>query len=127
MKAYVQKTLARLTRHHHDGLSSHLAMDLDPAGETLILRDAQHLQLHGAHGWTVHALAGAVWITQDGDIRDVVLQAGDSFVLDRDGPALFSALREARICLVRDTGRRTLRQPVAAPAERVSAGRAVLA
>lgn len=66
------------------------ATRLDPAGETLQLRRREHLNLAGAAGWTVTALSGSAWITQDGDIRDIVLEAGQSIVLDRDGPAIIS-------------------------------------
>ena len=117
MQAKVQKTLAHIAHHHHDGATSHAAMELNPNGEILSLRATQHMHLPDARGWTVRALAGAVWIAQDGDIRDVVLEAGDCMVLDRDSPALLSPLGEARISLVRDTGRSTIqRQTVAIPA-----------
>ncbi len=33
---------------------------------------------------------GTAWLTQDGDRRDVVLEAGGSFRLDRDGVAVVS-------------------------------------
>lgn len=67
-----------------------------PCGRTHHLQGAQHLRLDDAAGSTVRAIAGSVWITQDGDIRDIVLNAGDSFTLDRDGMALLSPLGEAR-------------------------------
>lgn len=116
MKAKVQKTHATVAHHHHDGAISHAAMELNPAGETLSLRASQHMHLRGACGWTVRTLAGSVWITQDGDIRDVVLEAGESIVLDRNGLALLSPMNEARISLMRDTGRCTARNRTAAPA-----------
>ncbi|RZI43636.1 DUF2917 domain-containing protein [Herbaspirillum sp. HC18] len=103
MKTNVQKTLAQFIR---DGASSRMAMAPKPAGETLVLRDSRHVHLQQARGWTVRALAGSVWIVQDGDIRDVVLNAGDSVTLDRDGPAMFSAFGEARVWVSRNgTGR----------------------
>lgn len=37
--------------------------------------------------------SGAVWITQDNDIRDVVLNAGERFVSDRPGNVLVYALQ----------------------------------
>ena len=43
------------------------------------------------------ALKGTVWITQDRDVRDIILSAGQSFVLDRNGVALVFAFREASV------------------------------
>ncbi len=37
--------------------------------------------------------SGAVWITQDNDVRDVVLTAGDRFVSDRRATVLVYALQ----------------------------------
>ena len=68
---------------------------LDPAGETVRLRRHEHMNLAGAAGWTITALSGSIWITQDGDVRDVVLEAGQSIVLDRDGPAILSPFDDA--------------------------------
>lgn len=85
-----------------------------PAGLTagdgaIHLKKHQHLHMHAACGWTVHAKAGTVWITQDGDLRDIVLEAGESFVLDRDREALLSSLDddEAQVSIER----RPCRQP----------------
>ncbi|HYD97682.1 MAG TPA: DUF2917 domain-containing protein [Noviherbaspirillum sp.] len=97
--------IAHFARRHSGGTVSDAAMELNPAGDTLLLRGSQHLRLEHAHGWTVRALAGAVWIVQDGDIRDIVLEAGDSVLLDRDAPATFSAFGEARLCIARDANR----------------------
>lgn len=67
------------------------------------LKKHQHLHMHAACGWTVHAKSGTVWITQDGDLRDIVLEAGESFVLDRDREALLSSLDddEAQVSIER--------------------------
>jgi hypothetical protein len=126
MKANAQKAFAHIT-HHHDGATSHADMELNPAGDTLSLRASQHLHLRGACGWTIRALAGSVWIAQDGDIRDVVLDAGQSMVLDRAVPALVSPMGDARISLVRETGRCTAACQAAAPASLPAAAGAAFA
>ena len=124
MHANVQKTIAHIAHYHRDGATSRAELPLNPAGETVLLRARQHLQLPNATGWTVRALAGSIWITQDGDIRDVVLEAGDSLLLDRNGNVLLSPLGDAKVCLARDAGRcsvqriapaRVVPQPAAQP------------
>jgi hypothetical protein len=97
MNATVHKTL--------DLNAAPAAQRLDPAGQILALNAADAAHLSEAQGWTVRALDGNVWITQDGDIRDVVISAGQSFVLDRNTPALLSAFGTARISLRLETVR----------------------
>ena len=53
-----------------------------------------------AFGHRVECLSGSLWITQDGDQRDVVLAAGESFAFDRPGDALISALDDSRFLLL---------------------------
>jgi len=69
----------------------------------------QELQLHEVAGWTVVCRSGAVWLTQEGDTRDIFLQAGQGFALDRDGLALVCACRDALLSIrapvrAQDTG-----------------------
>ena len=68
------------------------------AGAIRLQRD-QHLRLQDASGWSVKAVNGTVWITQEGDSRDIVLKDGQSFQFDRNGKALLSALHDADLCL----------------------------
>ena len=51
-------------------------------------------------GHKVECLSGSLWITQDGDSRDIVLAPGDSFAFDRAGDALISALDDSRFLLL---------------------------
>jgi Protein of unknown function (DUF2917) len=55
------------------------------------LRPREVLDIRDGRGLTVRCLAGSLWITQYGDTDDVVLEAGECFVLDRPGLALVSA------------------------------------
>lgn len=64
--------------------------------------------LDRARGTRVDCLEGTLWITQDGDIRDIVLPAGSAFVIDRDTRVLVSAIDAARFAL---------RRPAAASAD----------
>jgi hypothetical protein len=47
-------------------------------------------------GRLIECLSGALWITQYGDHRDVTLEPGQSFRLDRDGLAIVYGLEAAR-------------------------------
>ena len=55
------------------------------------------LQRHA--GDRIECVSGTVWVTQDGELRDIVLKAGESFRLDRSGHALVSALADAGVIL----------------------------
>jgi hypothetical protein len=54
-------------------------------------------RIENRKGSEVFCLEGALWITQEGDPRDIALTAGRSFVLDRRGVAVVYALRDATI------------------------------
>jgi hypothetical protein len=55
------------------------------------LNGGELLDIDDGEGFTVECLEGAVWITQSNDHRDIVLKAGQSFVLDKPGLALVCA------------------------------------
>jgi hypothetical protein len=54
-------------------------------------------RIENGRGTEVFCLKGTVWLTQEGDPRDVILGAGQSFVLDRKGVAVAYALKDAAI------------------------------
>ena len=64
------------------------------------LRKGEILRLRHAQGQRIEALSGSVWITIDGDSRDVVLDAEQGFSIDRNGDTLVSALSDARIAVL---------------------------
>lgn len=57
----------------------------------LVLDRAQSITLVDAAGATATVERGCVWITMDGDRRDVVLNAGDRWTVERNGITLVSA------------------------------------
>ena len=57
-------------------------------------------RVHHPLGRRVECVSGALWVTQDGDPRDIVLTAGDSFAFDQRGDALISALDDSRFLLL---------------------------
>jgi hypothetical protein len=59
----------------------------------------QQLRLQDAAGWTIACLRGSLWLTQEADTRDVFLDAGDNFMLDRNGVALILARQESQLAI----------------------------
>ena len=66
--------------------------------EFCLLR-SQTLSLDDGAGVRIEAQAGTVWVTQDHDLRDVVLQKGQTVTLDGNGPAIVQAFEASRIRL----------------------------
>ena len=58
------------------------------------------LSVADGKGTCISARRGIVWITQDHDLRDVVLCAGESFVLDHPDTAIVQALDRAEVLIV---------------------------
>jgi len=68
-----------------------MTIDL-PYDSMLTLPDAQGLRLA--------CVKGALWITQDGDRSDTVLEAGRTFEISRGGKTIVVAVRDARMAIV---------------------------
>lgn len=62
----------------------------------------QTFNLHTHKGQRIECRTGQLWITQDGDSRDVILGSDESFTLDRSGRTLVSALEDASFVLRTD-------------------------
>ncbi|HYF21362.1 MAG TPA: DUF2917 domain-containing protein [Ramlibacter sp.] len=82
----------------------HLALTsffLPPAAASSIASQAlapgATLRRNHAAGVQVRCVSGSVWVTQDGDTRDVLLAAGESFTGDRRGRLLVHALEASRV------------------------------
>lgn len=72
------------------------AIDYVPHGR-LAIGSGNTLRVDDAQGRLLYVWQGSVWLTQEGDSRDHLLQAGDSFQLDRAGTALISSLDEGAL------------------------------
>lgn len=66
-------------------------------GATTLLAKRQILAVQRPAGVRIECLQGSVWITLDGDARDVVLGAGQAFTTDCPQRALVLALDPACI------------------------------
>jgi hypothetical protein len=67
-------------------------MDLSQIAASIPVHSGQPLRLHKGFGHRIAVLEGNIWVTQDGDPRDVVLRAGEDFVIDRPAATVVSAL-----------------------------------
>lgn len=60
----------------------------------------QDIEVVDGMGISITCILGSIWITQHRDNADIVLGAGDSFVLDRQGLAIVHALAASTVQLV---------------------------
>jgi hypothetical protein len=63
------------------------------------LHRRQAFAFRASVGQCIECRSGQLWVTQDGDPRDVILEANQCFTLDRSGRALVSALEDASFVL----------------------------
>jgi hypothetical protein len=66
------------------------------------LRRGELHRIVDAKGAWLQCLHGTVWLTQQGDRRDLVLEPGDEAFIEHDGLSIVTALRDARVVLARD-------------------------
>jgi len=57
----------------------------------------QSIHLDDACGRTVRCLAGSLWITHDGDPKDVIVEAGESYHVASCERMIVHALRESAL------------------------------
>lgn len=80
-------------------------MNQDLFNGTRTLAKGRVRRLHGDPGRRIEVLSGTVWLTQDGDSRDVILESGQAFDFDRHGAALLSAFADSRYLLLEGCAR----------------------
>jgi hypothetical protein len=68
-------------------------------GAMVDLMQQQTLRVQAAKGWRVYCRQGALWLTQDGDRRDIILRDGQWFELNRDETTLIHALAFSSVSL----------------------------
>ena len=71
-------------------------------------------RIEDGEGLRVTSIRGPVWITQEGDRRDTILAAGQSFVLDRPGLAVVFAFKGAVITVASPTAASEWQTPATA-------------
>jgi len=71
-------------------------MNQDLINGSITLAKGRVRHVNAETGRRIECLSGSIWITQDGDLRDVVLEPGEAFEFDRRGDALVSAFADSR-------------------------------
>lgn len=74
-------------------------MGLHGFDETVELAAHKVLRIENGIGTRIFCQRGDVWITQHLDQRDIVISAGESVLLDREGLALVMAFSDAELLL----------------------------
>jgi hypothetical protein len=64
------------------------------------LRKGAIHRLDNGRGKRIESLSGSLWITIDNDRRDILVDPGEGFTIDRDGATLISALGDARFVVL---------------------------
>jgi hypothetical protein len=76
-------------------MEKHMNLALSNAG--IVLKAQQFLRIDESQHARIRCEDGTVWITQDGDPRDVVLGAGQQFTVDRPGQVVVFSLSGAKL------------------------------
>ena len=63
----------------------------DPRSTRLSLAAGELVNLDDARGTTLRVRRGQVWVTQDGDLADHVLDAGTAWAIERNGRTIVQA------------------------------------
>ena len=66
----------------------------------VVLKGGAVWSIDAGAGRAVVCVSGALWLTQEGDVRDIVLGPGESFVIDTDGRVVVSGLGDAVAAVV---------------------------
>ena len=64
------------------------------------------VEIPDARGTTLHVARGRLWLTQERDRRDIVLDAGDTYTVERDGVTVAEAQGDTTVAVFKSaTGR----------------------
>lgn len=74
-------------------------MDIDIKRAVIELEPHAVMPLHDASGAKIACLEGVLWITQEADRNDIVLEAGQTLTIENEGEALVQALQGSRLAV----------------------------
>ena len=74
-------------------------MRLELRQSMICLEAGQVLSLDDAEGTTLAAERGTLWVTEEGDARDHIIEPGETFVIAKAGRTVVQAMQSASISL----------------------------
>jgi hypothetical protein len=72
-------------------------VDLSRQASPLLLAKGKSITLTDATSVVIRCQIGSLWVTQNNDVRDVVVETGGEFRPDRKGPVVVYALAASRV------------------------------
>jgi len=89
---------------HQSHSTTGKAMQLQLKQPVIALESGQVVTLDDAQGTRIVTRIGAVWVTEEGEMRDYVVGPGDQLVVARGGRTLVQALKPSWITLADGPG-----------------------
>jgi hypothetical protein len=74
-------------------------MHLDLEAPVLALEAGDVITLDDAEGLRIHARSGTVWVTEEGDLDDHIVDSGDALIVARPGRTVVQAMAPSCIAL----------------------------
>ena len=79
-------------------------MDLYLEAPMVALEAGQVITLDDAAGFRIQARMGTVWVTEEDDLRDHIIGAGDALVIEKPGRTVVQALAPSWISIRESIG-----------------------
>jgi hypothetical protein len=79
-------------------------MQIEFGRSTLSLARDGLLALRDALGTRILCHEGAIWVTQEGDIRDIIIGPGDAFTIRAPGLTVVTAVQPSKLTLIESGG-----------------------
>jgi hypothetical protein len=70
------------------------------AGTIIELDAREAVTLSDVRGSTLRVTRGTLWLTQENDTHDVILRAGDNWVVEKQGATVVEAQDDVVLCVV---------------------------
>jgi hypothetical protein len=67
-------------------------------GTIIDLAARESVPLTDMRGTILRVTRGTVWVTQENDTQDIVLRAGDNWVIEKNGLTIVEAQQDATVC-----------------------------
>jgi len=75
-------------------------MHIELNSSTVTLPPTSVITVQDGSGTRIRCLSGVLWVTQEGELKDSIVRAGDILTLHRPGRTVISALEVASLTLM---------------------------